>query len=195
MNLFTSANKALTTCLAGPSSLSARQYGSSATRAASSLVGKSTAVPGYGHFTSPLRKVHLDYHCDSVAQRGLRLVQNVYATTAGCSSLLYPLFDSFRAFIRDDLVEVAKANPDVEFVVRRLKQGKAALLRGHYGTLYLPSMSLQVACSDKLPPTTFWSTVNGRDKVVCVNSLDRQQVANKVSPESNSSDLAMDKSD
>lgn len=38
-----------------------------------------------------------------------------------------------RAFIRDDLVEVAKASPDVEFVVRRLKQGKAALLRGHYG--------------------------------------------------------------
>ncbi|KAH8084119.1 hypothetical protein HD553DRAFT_40853 [Filobasidium floriforme] len=130
MNLFNSANKALITCLAGPSSFSARQYGSSATRAASSLAGKSTAVPGYGHFTSPLRKVHLDYHCDSVAQRGLR------------------------AFIRDDLVEVAKANPDVEFVVRRLKQGKAALLRGHY--------------------------VNGRDKVVCVNSLDRQQVANKL---------------
>lgn len=77
MNLFNSANKALTTCLAGPSSFSARQYGSSATRAASSLAGKSTAVPGYGHFTSPLRKVHLDYHCDSVAQRGLRLVQDV----------------------------------------------------------------------------------------------------------------------
>lgn len=115
-------------------------------------------------------------------------------TTGGCSSLFHLLFDSCRAFIRDDLVEVAKANPDVEFVVRRLKQGKAALLRGHYGSFYLPSMSLEVG-SDKLPPTTFWSTVNGRDKVVCVNSLDRQQVANKVSPGSNSSDLAMDKSD
>ena len=38
-----------------------------------------------------------------------------------------------RAFIREDLVDVAKGSPDVEFVVRRLKQGKAALLRGHYG--------------------------------------------------------------
>lgn len=192
MNLFTSANKALTTCLAGPSSLSARQYGSSATRAASSLVGKSTAVPGYGHFTSPLRKVHLDYHCDSVAQRGLRLVQNVYVTTAGCSSLLYPLFDSFRAFIRDDLVEVAKANPDVEFVVRRLKQGKAALLRGHYGSFYSPCVSPKSAGSDERPLTPFWLSVNGRDKVVCVNSLDRQQVANKVSPGSDSPDLTVD---
>lgn len=49
---------------------------------------------------------------------------------------------------------MAAANPGVEVVVRRLPRGKAAVLRGHY--------------------------VNGRDKVVCVNKLDANQVAAKV---------------
>lgn len=72
---------------------------------------------------------------------------------------------------------MAKENPDVEFVVRRLKQGKAAILRGHYGGH--ASMS---RCSDYTDPIAMpRGTVTGRDKVVCVNSLDRQQVANKVS--------------
>jgi large subunit ribosomal protein L43 len=82
-----------------------------------------------------------------------------------------------RAFIRDDLVGVAKENPDVEFVVRRVKQGKAAILRGHYGEHV--SMSRHNDSTD--PIATPHGVVTGRDKVVCVNSLDRQQVANKVS--------------
>jgi hypothetical protein len=38
-----------------------------------------------------------------------------------------------RAFIRKPLVELAKQHPDVEILVRKIKQGKAAVLRGHYG--------------------------------------------------------------
>jgi len=69
MNLFNTATKALSTCLAGPSRI-VRRHGSSSARIASS--SKSTAIPGYGHFASPVRKVLLDYHAESVAQRGLR---------------------------------------------------------------------------------------------------------------------------
>ena len=76
---------------------------------------------------------------------------------------------------------VAKENPDVEFVVRRLKQGKAAILRGHYGEL-----TSTIVCNDFADLNLMArGIVNGRDKVVCVNSLDRQQVANKVSSSSN----------
>lgn len=35
---------------------------------------------------------------------------------------------------------MARENPDVEIVVRRLKRGKAAVLRGHYGGWSLHSM-------------------------------------------------------
>lgn len=41
----------------------------------------------------------------------------------------------FRAFIRKPLIELAKENPEVEILVRKVKQGKAAVLRGHYGSL------------------------------------------------------------
>lgn len=30
-------------------------------------------------------------------------------------------------------MQLARENPDVEIVVRRLRRGKAAVLRGHYG--------------------------------------------------------------
>jgi len=33
---------------------------------------------------------------------------------------------------------MAQANPDVEVLVRKLRRGKAAVLRGHYGKLMLP---------------------------------------------------------
>lgn len=34
---------------------------------------------------------------------------------------------------------MARQNPDVEIVVRRLKRGKAAVLRGHYGECFIIS--------------------------------------------------------
>ena len=65
---------------------------------------------------------------------------------------------------------MARSNPDVEILVRKLKRGKAAVLRGHYGGLY--------QCTSNLP--LIGVLVNGRDKVICVNKLEASQVALKV---------------
>jgi hypothetical protein len=35
------------------------------------------------------------------------------------------------------MVKMAEANPDVEVLVRRLRRGKAAVIRGHYGVFPL----------------------------------------------------------
>jgi hypothetical protein len=37
---------------------------------------------------------------------------------------------------------MAQANPDVEVLVRKLRRGKAAVLRGHYGELPFPSLDI-----------------------------------------------------
>ncbi|GFZ48778.1 hypothetical protein JCM24511_06527 [Saitozyma sp. JCM 24511] len=95
-----------------------------------SAIPRSVSVPGYRHFLTPLRKLILDYDPLSASQNGIR------------------------AFLRNPLMQLARENPDVEIVVRRLRRGKAAVLRGHY--------------------------VNGRDKVICVNGLETNEVANKV---------------
>ncbi|AAW45710.1 hypothetical protein CNBH3590 [Cryptococcus deneoformans B-3501A] len=95
-----------------------------------SSLPKTQPVQGYKHFLTPLRKLIFDYDAESPSQHGIR------------------------SYIRKPLLDMARENPDVEIVVRRLKRGKAAVLRGHY--------------------------VNGRDKVICVNKLEANEVANKV---------------
>jgi large subunit ribosomal protein L43 len=40
-----------------------------------------------------------------------------------------------RSYLRRPLLAMAQANPDVEVLVRKLRRGKAAVLRGHYGKL------------------------------------------------------------
>ncbi|WVR07623.1 hypothetical protein IAU60_004665 [Kwoniella sp. DSM 27419] len=102
-----------------------------------SALPKTHPVPGYQHFVTPLRKLIFDYDAESPFQSGIR------------------------SFIRKPLLTLARENPDVEFVVRRMKRGKAAVLRGHY--------------------------VNGRDKVICVNKLEMDGVHNKVNILLNSS--------
>lgn len=52
----------------------------------------------------------------------------------------YALTQMNRSYIRKPLLDMARENPDVEIVVRRLKRGKAAVLRGHYGGWSLHSM-------------------------------------------------------
>jgi hypothetical protein len=37
---------------------------------------------------------------------------------------------------------MAQANPDVEVLVRKLRRGKAAVLRGHYGELGNPRLHI-----------------------------------------------------
>ncbi|WRT70164.1 uncharacterized protein IL334_007158 [Kwoniella shivajii] len=105
--------------------------------ASSSSLPKTFPVPGYQHFLTPLRKLIFDYDAESPSQHGVR------------------------SFIKKPLISLARENPDVEFVVRRLKRGKAAVLRGHY--------------------------INGRDKVICVNKLEMEGVSNKVNILLNSS--------
>lgn len=70
---------------------------------------KSIAVPGYNHFSTPLRQLVVEYHPASPHHAGLR------------------------AWLREPLLELARSHPDVEVRVRQVKNGKAALLRGHYG--------------------------------------------------------------
>ncbi|WVQ84657.1 hypothetical protein IAT38_006812 [Cryptococcus sp. DSM 104549] len=93
-------------------------------------VAKTLPVPGYRHFLTPLRKLIFDYDADATHQKGIQ------------------------GYISKSLLGMAKENPDVEIVVRKLKRGKAAVLRGHY--------------------------VNGRDKVICVNRLELGEVDKKV---------------
>ncbi|WVN86476.1 uncharacterized protein L203_101640 [Cryptococcus depauperatus CBS 7841] len=96
----------------------------------STSLPSSLPVPGYRQFLTPLRKLIFDYDAESPSHHGIR------------------------AYIKKPLLDMARENPDIEVVVRRLKRGKAAVLRGHY--------------------------INGRDKVICVNKLETNQVANKV---------------
>ncbi|TXT05993.1 hypothetical protein VHUM_03754 [Vanrija humicola] len=98
---------------------------------------RSVPVPGYNHFLTPLRKIVFDYDAESPAQAGLR------------------------DYLARPLLTMAKENPDVEVVVRKLKRGKAGVIRGHY--------------------------TNGRDKVICVNNLKDHEVAKKVELVLNSS--------
>ncbi|ORY33412.1 hypothetical protein BCR39DRAFT_519897 [Naematelia encephala] len=98
-------------------------------------------VPGFRHFLTPLRKLIFDYDPYQLRHEGIR------------------------TYIKSHLVSMAKANPEVEVVVRKTKRGEAALLRGHY--------------------------VNGRDKVICVNRLEHNQVAQKVDLLLNSSGAKM----
>lgn len=79
-----------------------------------------------------------------------------------------------RSYIRNPMISMARANPDVEILVRKLKRGKPALLRGHYGEAYI----LSPCCpSTRL---TMVVLVNGRDKVICLNKMEATQVAVKV---------------
>lgn len=48
----------------------------------------------------------------------------------GADSLFLSLF---REYIRNPLIKIARENPEVEILVRKVKQGRAAVLRGHYG--------------------------------------------------------------
>ncbi|KAL1412382.1 39S ribosomal protein L51, mitochondrial [Vanrija albida] len=100
-------------------------------------LARSVPVPGYNHFLTPLRKIVFDYDAESPSQRGLR------------------------SYLAKPLLTMAKENPDIEIVVRKLKRGKAGVIRGHY--------------------------TNGRDKVICLNGLEENQVANKVDLVLNSS--------
>ncbi|KAK1921982.1 hypothetical protein DB88DRAFT_496772 [Papiliotrema laurentii] len=97
--------------------------------AAKQVIPKTLPQPGYGHFLTPLRKVVVDY--DPYAQHQ----------------------DGVRSWITRNFLSEAQKNPEVEFVLRPLRKGRSAVLRGLY--------------------------VNGRDKVICVNRLDPQQVAQK----------------
>ncbi len=82
----------------------------SSLRSASTLAPpKTTPIPGFNHFVLPLRKLIIDYNEVAPCQRGLR------------------------DFIRKPLVQLARENPEVEVLVRKVKQGKAGVLRGHYG--------------------------------------------------------------
>ncbi|RXK35650.1 hypothetical protein M231_07080 [Tremella mesenterica] len=67
---------------------------------------------------------------------------------------LSPSQHGLRTYLKTPLIQLAKENPDVEIVVRQLRRGRAGVIRGHY--------------------------VNGRDKVICVNGLETNQVAQKV---------------
>ena len=62
---------------------------------------------------------------------------------------------TIRSWLKHPFLKTATENPDVEFLVRPTKKGKAAVVRGHY--------------------------VNGRDKVICVSRLEQSEVQTKVS--------------
>ncbi|CAD6578425.1 MAG: hypothetical protein TREMPRED_002176 [Tremellales sp. Tagirdzhanova-0007] len=91
---------------------------------------QTVSVPGYNHFLTPLRKLIFDYDPLATSHHGIR------------------------TYIRRSLIPMASENPDVEVLVRKLRRGQPALLRGHY--------------------------VNGRDKVICANQMELDQIAVKV---------------
>jgi large subunit ribosomal protein L43 len=68
-----------------------------------------------------------------------------------------------RSYLKSPMIKMAEANPDVEVLIRRLRRGKAAVVRGHYGE------SSEIVAD----------VVNGRDKVICVNGLETNQISNK----------------
>jgi large subunit ribosomal protein L43 len=72
-------------------------------------------------------------------------------------------------------MQVARENPDVEILVRKLRRGRAAVLRGHYGGSF---SVIHVVTGGE---GSRFVSVNGRDKVICVNGLETNEVANKVS--------------
>lgn len=45
----------------------------------------------------------------------------------------FSIVDHVREYIRSPLIKIARENPEVEILVRKVKQGRAAVLRGHYG--------------------------------------------------------------
>jgi large subunit ribosomal protein L43 len=77
------------------------------------ITPRTLPVSGYQHFLTPLRRLIFDYDPLSPSQHGVR------------------------AYLRRPLLAMAQANPDVEVLVRKLRRGKAAVLRGHYGKLDL----------------------------------------------------------
>ncbi|KAI9634170.1 uncharacterized protein MKK02DRAFT_38842 [Dioszegia hungarica] len=96
----------------------------------SAIRPRTVSLTGYNHFLTPLRKIIIDYDPLSPSQAGIR------------------------TYLKSPMVKMAEANPDIEVLVRRLRRGKAAVIRGHY--------------------------VNGRDKVICVNGLETNEITNKV---------------
>jgi len=78
------------------------------------ITPRTLPVSGYQHFITPLRRLIFDYDPLSPSQHGVR------------------------SYLRRPLLAMAQANPDVEVLVRKLRRGKAAVLRGHYGKLMLP---------------------------------------------------------
>lgn len=113
------------------------------------IAPKTFSVTGYKHFLTPLRRLIFDYDPLSPAQHGVR------------------------AYLRKPLLAMAEANPDVEVLVRKLRRGKAAVLRGHYG---MTNRFENVPCDDGI----LILSVNGRDKVICVNKLEANEVEKKV---------------
>jgi large subunit ribosomal protein L43 len=103
----------------------------SSSRAARAAIAKSVSIPGYNHFNSPLRKLIIDYHPDGPSQQGVRWVfRRAYIAMQGTD---IQNNRAIRSFIRKPLLDLAREHPDVEILVRKIKQGKAAVLRGHYG--------------------------------------------------------------
>lgn len=121
-------------------------------------------IPGYNHFLTPLRKLILDYDPLSPSQHGIRYdYSTLEAINADHKSYLSS------SYIQKPLIDMARANPDVEILVRKMRRNKPALLRGHYGE------SVSIGC--ELPD---FEVVNGRDKVICVNKLEPSEVSVKV---------------
>jgi hypothetical protein len=73
------------------------------------ITPRTVPVSGYQHFLTPLRRLIFDYDPLSPSQHGVR------------------------SYLRRPLLAMAQANPDVEVLIRKLRRGKAAVLRGHYG--------------------------------------------------------------
>jgi hypothetical protein len=80
----------------------------------------------------------------------------------------------FRSYLRHDFLKMAAKNPDVEFIVRQVSGQRSAVVRGLYGEF----RQLWDPISLKLIKLL---QVNGRDKVICVNKLEKAQVGKKVS--------------
>lgn len=113
------------------------------------IIPRTIPVTGYKHFLTPLRRLIFDYDPLSPSQSGVR------------------------AYLRKPLISMAEANPDVEVLVRKLRRGKAAVLRGHYGRSFVLG---GLGCDRFLTEIP----VNGRDKVICVNKMEANQVEKKV---------------
>lgn len=79
---------------------------------------------------TPLRKLIFDYDPLSPSQHGIRYVPpEKFPFTARPADVNF--ID--RGYIGRPLLSMARLNPDVEILVRKVKRGKAAVLRGYYG--------------------------------------------------------------